>query len=248
MTAAAAFDAVATEYDAARRRLVPCFDGLYGTVLDLIAEWGPPAERVFSTSAPAPGCSRRWSGPRILRSGGEHERPGRNRGRRRPDGTRPLCAARRAARLAARGRLRRRGLRVQGVAVRGLFRDQAGLAAGVLREQPSAGGWLLVRGGPRECRERLQHDAERRGRHAARGHGDRVDLDLRIAPSRLEKLDLFPLRGSISRKRRIMTWLRSSMMLACAGRAACCDLQRLFKARLPSATIAVTERAIAWPV
>ena len=42
MTAAAAFDAVATEYDAARRRLVPCFDGLYGTVLELIAEWGPP--------------------------------------------------------------------------------------------------------------------------------------------------------------------------------------------------------------
>ena len=42
MTAAAAFDAVATEYDAARRRLMPCFDGLYGTVLELIAEWGPP--------------------------------------------------------------------------------------------------------------------------------------------------------------------------------------------------------------
>ena len=38
----AAFDAVATSYDAARRRLVPCFDGLYGAALELVAEWGPP--------------------------------------------------------------------------------------------------------------------------------------------------------------------------------------------------------------
>jgi ubiquinone/menaquinone biosynthesis C-methylase UbiE len=39
---AAAFDATADDYDAARRRLVPCFDAFYGTALELIAEWGPP--------------------------------------------------------------------------------------------------------------------------------------------------------------------------------------------------------------
>lgn len=43
MTVAAAFDAVATDYDAARRRLVPCFEPFYRTVLDLVAEWRPPA-------------------------------------------------------------------------------------------------------------------------------------------------------------------------------------------------------------
>lgn len=42
MSLAEAFDAVAADYDAQRRRLVPCFDAFYGTVLDLVAEWGPP--------------------------------------------------------------------------------------------------------------------------------------------------------------------------------------------------------------
>ncbi len=42
ITIAAAFDAVSADYDAARRRLVPCFDAFYGTVLALVAEWGPP--------------------------------------------------------------------------------------------------------------------------------------------------------------------------------------------------------------
>src|SRR6478735_191013 len=39
---AAAFDAAAKDYDAARRRLIPCFDAFYGTVLELIGEWNPP--------------------------------------------------------------------------------------------------------------------------------------------------------------------------------------------------------------
>lgn len=39
---AAAFDAAAADYDAARRRLIPCFDAFYGTVLELIDEWHPP--------------------------------------------------------------------------------------------------------------------------------------------------------------------------------------------------------------
>jgi tRNA (cmo5U34)-methyltransferase len=39
-----AFDAVAADYDASRRRLVPCFEALYGTALELIAEWGPPPQ------------------------------------------------------------------------------------------------------------------------------------------------------------------------------------------------------------
>jgi predicted TPR repeat methyltransferase len=39
---ASAFDEVAACYDAARRRLVPCFDAFYGAALELIAEWEPP--------------------------------------------------------------------------------------------------------------------------------------------------------------------------------------------------------------
>ena len=42
MSVAAAFDAVAGDYDAARRRLVPCFTAFYGAALELVAEWGPP--------------------------------------------------------------------------------------------------------------------------------------------------------------------------------------------------------------
>ena len=69
MTVAAAFDAVATEYDAACRRLVPCFDGLYGTVLDLIAERGPPrGARVLDLGA-GTGllAARRIAGHKITR-------------------------------------------------------------------------------------------------------------------------------------------------------------------------------------
>jgi ubiquinone/menaquinone biosynthesis C-methylase UbiE len=40
---AAAFSAGAAGYDPSRRRLVPCFDALYGTALDVIAAWGPRA-------------------------------------------------------------------------------------------------------------------------------------------------------------------------------------------------------------
>src|SRR3954454_16253429 len=42
MSVVAAFDAAARDYDAARRRLVPCFAEFYGTALELVAEWGPP--------------------------------------------------------------------------------------------------------------------------------------------------------------------------------------------------------------
>ena len=52
MDVAAAFDAVAGTYDAARRRLVPCFADFYGTALQLVAEWGPPARtRVLDLGA-----------------------------------------------------------------------------------------------------------------------------------------------------------------------------------------------------
>ena len=39
---AAAFDAASSDYDAPRRRLIPCFDAFYGAAIELIAEWGPP--------------------------------------------------------------------------------------------------------------------------------------------------------------------------------------------------------------
>jgi len=39
-SAAQAFGAAAREYDAARRRLVPCFDAFYGAALDVVAAWG----------------------------------------------------------------------------------------------------------------------------------------------------------------------------------------------------------------
>jgi tRNA (cmo5U34)-methyltransferase len=52
MSVAAAFDAVAGEYDAARRRLVPCFAAFYGTARELVAEWGPaPGARVLDLGA-----------------------------------------------------------------------------------------------------------------------------------------------------------------------------------------------------
>ncbi|SEQ96504.1 Methyltransferase domain-containing protein [Faunimonas pinastri] len=35
------FDRDASEYDALRRALIPCFDSFYGTALDLIADWHP---------------------------------------------------------------------------------------------------------------------------------------------------------------------------------------------------------------
>jgi tRNA (cmo5U34)-methyltransferase len=39
---AIAFDAASSDYDALRRRLIPCFDAFYGTAIELIADWGPP--------------------------------------------------------------------------------------------------------------------------------------------------------------------------------------------------------------
>ncbi len=39
---ARSFGAAAAGYDAARRMLVPCFDGFYGNALEVIADWGPP--------------------------------------------------------------------------------------------------------------------------------------------------------------------------------------------------------------
>jgi tRNA (cmo5U34)-methyltransferase len=40
-TTTAAFDAHATEYDALRRRLVPCFDAFYGAATQLVADTAP---------------------------------------------------------------------------------------------------------------------------------------------------------------------------------------------------------------
>lgn len=40
-TTTAAFDAHATEYDALRRRLVPCFDAFYGAAVSLVRDLGP---------------------------------------------------------------------------------------------------------------------------------------------------------------------------------------------------------------
>jgi SAM-dependent methyltransferase len=52
MSVATAFDTVADEYDAARRRLVPCFADFYGAALQLVAEWGPPSRaRVLDLGA-----------------------------------------------------------------------------------------------------------------------------------------------------------------------------------------------------
>lgn len=49
---AAAFDAASSDYDAPRRRLIPCFDAFYGAAIELIAEWGPPpAARVLDLGA-----------------------------------------------------------------------------------------------------------------------------------------------------------------------------------------------------
>jgi tRNA (cmo5U34)-methyltransferase len=49
---AGAFTAHARDYDALRRRLVPCFDAFYGAALDRIADWGvPPQARVLDLGA-----------------------------------------------------------------------------------------------------------------------------------------------------------------------------------------------------
>jgi len=49
---AGAFTAHARDYDAPRRRLVPCFDAFYGAALDRIADWGmPPQARVLDLGA-----------------------------------------------------------------------------------------------------------------------------------------------------------------------------------------------------
>ncbi|PZF95422.1 class I SAM-dependent methyltransferase [Micromonospora deserti] len=46
MSVAAAFDAVAGSYDAARRRLVPCFDAFYGTAVEVAA---PPLRAALAS-------------------------------------------------------------------------------------------------------------------------------------------------------------------------------------------------------
>ena len=51
LTASAVFDAVAQSYDAARRKLIPCFDGFYGTVADLIRDHSPSAPRILDLGA-----------------------------------------------------------------------------------------------------------------------------------------------------------------------------------------------------
>ena len=49
---AGTFTAHARDYDAPRRRLVPCFDAFYGAALDRIADWGmPPQARVLDLGA-----------------------------------------------------------------------------------------------------------------------------------------------------------------------------------------------------
>lgn len=49
---AAAFDAASNDYDAPRRCLIPCFEPLYGTAIELIAEWGPqPGIRALDLGA-----------------------------------------------------------------------------------------------------------------------------------------------------------------------------------------------------
>ncbi len=49
---AAAFDAASNDYDAPRRWLIPCFEPLYGTAIELIAEWAPqPGVRALDLGA-----------------------------------------------------------------------------------------------------------------------------------------------------------------------------------------------------
>jgi SAM-dependent methyltransferase len=51
-TAEQAFNRYATIYDAGRRALIPCFDGFYGNVVDVIQDWpAPPAPRVLDLGA-----------------------------------------------------------------------------------------------------------------------------------------------------------------------------------------------------
>lgn len=51
-TAEQAFNRDAAIYDAARRALIPCFDGFYGNALEVIADWGgPTAPRVLDLGA-----------------------------------------------------------------------------------------------------------------------------------------------------------------------------------------------------
>lgn len=52
MSAAATFDRHAADYDAMRRRLIPCFDDFYGTLVALLAEAAlPPAPRILDLGA-----------------------------------------------------------------------------------------------------------------------------------------------------------------------------------------------------
>ncbi|MFO1105495.1 MAG: class I SAM-dependent methyltransferase [Amaricoccus sp.] len=51
-TVSSTFDRHAADYDAMRRRLIPCFDAFYGTLIALLAEAGlPPAPRILDLGA-----------------------------------------------------------------------------------------------------------------------------------------------------------------------------------------------------
>lgn len=49
--APAAFDAAAAEYEATRRRLVPCYDALYGVPVEALALAGTPLRRILDLGA-----------------------------------------------------------------------------------------------------------------------------------------------------------------------------------------------------
>lgn len=51
MSVRAKFDHYATEYDASRRQLIPCFDDFYGTVIDLLDRFAPAARSVLDIGA-----------------------------------------------------------------------------------------------------------------------------------------------------------------------------------------------------
>jgi len=51
LSAPATFDAQAADYEAPRRRLVPCFDAFYGTAVDALAMLGRPPARVLDLGA-----------------------------------------------------------------------------------------------------------------------------------------------------------------------------------------------------
>lgn len=51
MDAKQVFDAAADQYDALRRKLIPCFDGFYGMAVDLVAAHPGPVKRILDLGA-----------------------------------------------------------------------------------------------------------------------------------------------------------------------------------------------------